>query len=228
MPRSTFVVLFASVSALVAVSFTPPTRLQAQTRAAPAPTPPTTTPATAPDWVITPGVSVGAITGRTTLQDLLRLYGAAQVREQPIDIGEGASEPGVVLFPADPARTAELLWQDPERKRAPALVRIRAARSLWHTTHGIKIGTTLREVERLNGKAFQLAGFGWDGGGVLTSYAQGELAALQGKLLLRFTHRAGKATPRELQSISGDKEVSSAHPVMQKLNPSVEEITCRF
>jgi hypothetical protein len=65
-------------------------------------------------WLILPGGASGAITVSTTRRDLVERYGSANVRDQDVDIGEGETEPGTVLFPKDPKRSIEILWRDPK------------------------------------------------------------------------------------------------------------------
>jgi hypothetical protein len=61
------------------------------------------------------------------------------------------------------------------------------------------------------------------------SCSGGRLEAVLAAVILRFDQRAASnLTDRELRSISGDREVSSAHPVVRKLNPGLHEIIIRF
>ena len=88
---------------------------------------------------------------------------------------------------------------------------------------------TLREVEKLNSGPFDLYGFDWDYGGMLSSYKKGKLAAHEGKLQLRFEPPTKTAvTEKEKMTVAGDAIYSSANRVMQKLNPYLVEIGCRF
>jgi hypothetical protein len=178
-------------------------------------------------WQIVPGTRAGAITAKTTLAGLERLYGKGNVREQKIDVGEGQQAPGAVVFPGDPARRLEILWR--EGGRTPAAVRVRGTRSRWKTPQGILLGTSLKELERLNGKPFRLYGFSWDYGGLVESWQKGRLAGLESKmsLILSPGEKTG-VSEKEYQKVMGDRPFSSAHPVMRKMNPRVVEINIRL
>jgi hypothetical protein len=52
-----------------------------------------------PDFLIVPGVRVGAITKETAATDLGRIYGAQNVEDANIPLGEGFGELGTILFP---------------------------------------------------------------------------------------------------------------------------------
>ncbi|MET0226397.1 MAG: hypothetical protein ABW187_08160, partial [Dokdonella sp.] len=59
----------------------------------------------------------GFIDKDITLDNLRRRFGAANVRRADLDGAEGETIKGIVLFDGDPARRAELVFQDQERSR---------------------------------------------------------------------------------------------------------------
>jgi hypothetical protein len=90
-----------------------------------------------------------------------------------VDTGEdeGDTATGTVLFPNDPTRTVEILWRDYEKKADPSRVTISGKTSRWHAVHGVSLGTSYSELERLNGKAFPISSgeqgsvvLSWNGG----------------------------------------------------------------
>ena len=149
-----------------------------------------------------------------------------------VDVGEGQTEPGTVLFADDPERKLEITWKDPVNKRNPKSIQIGGKKSVWKTAEGISLGSSLQEIERINGGPFTLAGFGWDYSGTVTSWKNGRLAApfsKNGRILLRLTpERENALSRRELNAVSGDSDHSSREPAMQKLNPRVYQIIVLF
>jgi len=125
-------------------------------------------------WLILTNGEKGSINARTTRQDLVRLYGAEDVTDRDVNVGEGATETATVLFPNDPKRTVEILWQDHDKKSNPSRVTISGKTSHWHAVHGISLGTSYSELERLNGRPFQVS-WGTDQGSVLLSWKGGLL-----------------------------------------------------
>src|SRR5688572_22592785 len=74
--------------------------------------------------------------------------------------------PGTIIYPDSPARRIEILWADQGQRKRPVQFKIKGRSTVWKTEKGITLGTTLKEVERLNDRPFILAGFGWDYGGM--------------------------------------------------------------
>jgi hypothetical protein len=165
--------------------------------------------------------------------ELVRRFGAQNVTSGSIYLGEGQSELGTILFAGNSEKRLEILWQDTAGKRFPSFIRVQGTGgSLWTTAEGITITTRLRTLERLNGKPFRLAGFGFDGSGSVMSWSEGKLAR-SGGAACEF--RAGlmdvgrDATDRKLSGqVMGDREFSSAHPAMQTLDPRVDRLYLRF
>lgn len=176
-------------------------------------------------FVIVPGVRVGDITAQTTRDDLVRLYGKHNVSGEEIAGAEGEMYPGVILFPHDRHKQLALFWKDAANKRYPGTIRISGIATVWKTENGITLGTSLKKLEKLNGRPFILYGFGWDFGGEVTSFEKGNLDRF--RLGLRFEPH-DKTPEKDLYAVSGEELFSSSHPVLQKMNPKVSEITCFF
>ena len=183
-------------------------------------------------WLILPaGASGGTITAQTTEAGLTRTYGKANVVAQAVDLGEGETELGTTLFPADPVRQVEILWKDPLGKRWPKRVQISGGKSLWRTVHGISLGTTLKNLEQLNRKPFLLTGFDWDYSGTVVSWNNGALGQEldhPGRVLLRLMPSHDHSQRLDYSSVEGDRDFSSRHPAMQKLHPAVYQLIWFF
>jgi hypothetical protein len=181
-------------------------------------------------WLILASGEKGLINAHTTRGDLVRAYGASNVVDRD---GEGETEAGTVVFPQDPQRSIEILWKDPEKKAEPSCLTISGKTSRWHAVHGISLGMSLSELERLNGRPFHLAGFAWDYSGTVLSWDRGSLAAEldggHGRLIVRLDPPYDDRVPGAEQSQAmGDRDFTSDHPVMQKLNPKTYQIIWVF
>ena len=190
---------------------------------------------TAPTWLIVPGVRAGPVTANTDLRRLVQMFGSANVREAEVRLGEGEPRSGAVIFPRDPARRAEIQWKEPNQKRFPEAIIVTADetyKSLWRTQQGITLGTTLRELQQLNGRPFMLTGFDWDGGGIVTSWRGGRLAKAFGEKLMLKLQPANPDRVRTLgrayATVSGYQKIRSDYWVMQKLNPRVYQMVVSF
>jgi hypothetical protein len=182
----------------------------------------------APQWTIVPGRSAGALTLESSEADLRRHYGASAVESARIQLGEGETAPGTVLYPGDSLRRAEILWQDTVNRRRPARLVLRGMRSLWHADRGISLGTSLQELERLNGRPFTLAGFGWDYGGVITDWLGGTLASTLAGVKLYLDPGPAQYESAPYSQVLGDRDYSSSIPAMRQLAPRVTQIFVDF
>lgn len=180
------------------------------------------------EWRIVPAHSAGPLTSETSEADLRQRYGAGSVDSSRIQIGEGETVAGTVLYPGDSLRRAEIVWQDSVARRRPSRLILRGSRSLWQVGPGISLGTSLQELERLNGRPFTLAGFGWDYAGVVTDWKGGALdSALAGVKLYLDPGPAQKESAPYSQ-VLGDRDYSSALPAMRQLAPRVYQIFVDF
>ncbi|MCI0349941.1 MAG: hypothetical protein L0Z53_11000 [Acidobacteriales bacterium] len=171
-----------------------------------------------------------AIHASMSRRSLTTAYGKENVADKPVYVGEGESVAGTVLFPDDPERHIEILWKDAQQS-APSSVRVTGEKSHWRLAHGISLGASLRELEQINGGSFTLAGFGWDYSGTAISWNEGRLKLFEGRVTLRLAPEPEKkdaVSPEEYGAVTGDRDFSSAHPVMQKLNPRVYQVVIQF
>ena len=178
-------------------------------------------------WSIMPN-HVGPVASSTSEADLQREFGDSVIVRARIELGEGETTPGVVLFPSDSTRRAEIIWRDTLKQRNPGRVVLRGNRSLWQASRGISLGTTLQELERLNGRAFTLAGFGWDYAGVITDWRGGALDSALVGIKLYLDPGPAQYQSAAYGQVLGDRDYSSALPAMQRLNPKVTQIFVDF
>src|ERR1051325_4728771 len=113
--------------------------------------------------------------GETTLRSVFGAF----VRAENVDIGEGEEAPGAVVYPDAPRQTVFVVWKDAAGRRYPDSILIRNE-SQQVTYGGVGIGTTLKALERLNGRPFELSGFAWDYSGTVTSWEGGRLEHVGG------------------------------------------------
>lgn len=179
------------------------------------------------DWLIVPGQRAGAIHAASTEEQLIGAYGAA-VQAGRIELGEGETAPGTVLFGADSLHRLEVLWQDTIARARPARLVLRGTMSQWQLPAGISLGTTLRALEHHNGRDFVLAGFGWDYGGVILDWRDGALARKLPGVKLYLDPGARQYETPAYREVLGDRDYRSSIPAMQTLNPRAYQIYIDF
>ncbi len=160
---------------------------------------------------------------------LVKAFGGKNVVYRDIDGPEGKKIKGSVLYPNDPKARLEFIWRDGKARHRPTIIRAKD-RSAWTGANGIRIGTALAEVEKMNGKPFKLSGFDWDYGGRVTDWRGGALAKPQrgGCFLgVEFVHPEG-APEAYLTKVSGDSEFLSDNPDIRAVEPYVAVVTMSY
>ena len=203
---------------------------QSDAQAAPAETasqvtkPPAASPVVEERWILPAGLDAG-----TTLQDLQRRFGEANVSAREIPGAEGESMRGAVLFPEDPTRRATLYFQDPEHLQGLSMISVDEADSRWKLPSGIGIGASLADVQSRNGGPFTFSGFDWDYGGTITDWRGGKLQpannqAISERMQLRMPEGGSGEKPYPM----GDSEFSSDDPRWKDLGIAVGGISVGF
>lgn len=146
-----------------------------------------------------------------------------------VDGAEGEKVAATVLFPKNAQRRLELMWADDKKRRGLVNVRLSEA-STWAAPNGLKVGMTLAEVEKANGRAFVLSGFDWDYGGYVTDWKGGALdAPIKGgcTVSVRFTVPEG-APEAAASEVSGDREIPSNDKNMRAVKPVIGTLSFGF
>ena len=165
----------------------------------------------------------GPVKADSTPSSLVKELGKTNAKKEKIDGPEGESLDGFVLYPNDPARRIEVVWSaDDQKSGANAVIRGDSKVSVA----GLSPGQDLAAVEAANGKAFSLAGFGWDMGGNVTDWKGGRLAKLEGGCFLsvQFNY-AEDAAEKAVDKVSGEKTFSSADKAIKAVKPVVQTLT---
>ena len=125
-----------------------------------------------------------------------------------------------VLFPNDPRRRLEVWWSNPNRT-GTYLIDI-ADKSTWTGPHGLRLGLTLEQLEKINRKPFKVKGFGQDDVASVSSWDGGALASIEGGCKAGANlHSNASAAASELPA---KDEYSSDDPALRALKPTVSEI----
>jgi hypothetical protein len=185
------------------------------------------------DFIVEPGVRVGPITPSSSTQDLRKAFGASAVVDKDIDIGEGTNEPGTDIYESVPGKRLAVLWADPASRKHPSKViicyQLPHGDCMWRTPDGIGMNTTLKDLERHNGRPFKLMGFGWDYSGRVSSWEGGNLVTLaKGGLILQLNPDEAGINSDDYRTVLGEGEFLSSLPAMQKLNPKVNAMDQEF
>jgi hypothetical protein len=164
----------------------------------------------------------------TSEKNLIAYFGVKNVVHETVHVAEGETTSGTIIFPKDPKRKATFIWKDAKKRDRPEAIRIEDKPSLWHLHNDITTGTSLVDLEKLNGRDFKMSGFDWDYGGNVVSWNGGKLeSALKSKsgkvsATINLTPPNGRYVDN---SLSGDRDILSSDKKMHKLNPVVATVS---
>lgn len=177
-------------------------------------------------------LTCGGIPANSTAASLAKTYGAANVVTQSVAGAEGAEVKTTVIFPKDKSKRLIVFWKDESaRKGIDSLIVRRddkANPTNWEIA-GLTLASTLADIEKANGKSFQLSGFGWDYGGFVNEWNGGKLEKLAGGCRLILRLEPGKdANPDATDKVSGDARFTSSDPNMKAAKPQLVELTLAY
>ena len=175
------------------------------------------------DRNIIPNERVGLITSSTTKSALNKLYDKGNIRETVVFSYEGFDIKGTEVIFDNTADNITIEWNDDNL--TPKIIRIKNLNSNWKTKEGVGIGSTIKEVEKANGKPFTIYGYEIDSylAGTVKNWNSGNLQGLN----LQF--KITKEIPVEVyMEMMGDRGILSNNPLLEKAGLQVENITVGF
>jgi hypothetical protein len=123
-----------------------------------------------------------------------------------------------VLFKGS-AKELLLVWNKENTSLLKSIL-VQKTNAPWYVGEGIGMGSSLKAVEKANGKAFSISGFHWEFGGHVVSWEGGKFQ--NSKLDLGF---APGSTDK---AITGATEFYTNHQALQEANPVVNYMAIDF
>ncbi|QZT36452.1 hypothetical protein K5X82_14485 [Halosquirtibacter xylanolyticus] len=161
---------------------------------------------------------IGQVTLQTTHEQLVKLYGDKSLKET-MDEGTGALGTEVLFKNAN--NNIHITWQT-SKKVKPVIIKTDNKNSEWKTKDGIHIGTTLSEVEKINGASFKIMGYEIDRdlAGTVTDWGKGTLNDAK----IGFQFELTKEVGNDYMKLIGDKGISTNNEILKKAEPVVQSI----
>jgi len=177
------------------------------------------------DFVLTPCVGNQILNSKTSESDIIKIVGKKNVDKVERWYAEGTERVVGSVFFKDTPQSFFIKWKDTVNFKNPEWIEIHGDKSLWEIDNGIRIGTELKELVRLNGKHFTFSGFDWDYGGQ-TIFENGNLESDCYSIQLYYDYK--DLFENEWNQIVGDKTVSTKNPILNKIKVYVDAITFYF
>lgn len=177
------------------------------------------------DFVLEPCFGSDILNSQTSETDLIKIVGSKNVKRVERLYGEGTEKViGSVFFKDSPSYFF-IKWKDTVNFKNPDWIEIHGDKSIWMLDNGVKIGMTLPELVKLNGKNFNFSGFDWDYGGYAT-FEKGNLENDCYSIRLYYDYK--DLFENEWNQIVGDKVILTNNPVLKKIKVYVDEIVFYF
>ena len=156
---------------------------------------------------------------------LAQAYGSQNIAFADVDGDGGTTLKASVLFPKDPKRRLEVLWDD-DAARAGTRMIVIDGQSTWTAPKGLHLGLPLAALQKLNGKPFKILGLGSDGLAPVSDWNGGSFNTWSADCNLGVRLKVDPKTSAEARAAAtGDnKEFLSTDAAIRALKPSVGEI----
>lgn len=148
----------------------------------------------------------GAITRNTNFEGLKEIFGADNVVDERICGPECVDSIDVTKVYKETNKELIIHWSEGNYHNKISMIESFGEGAPYHTSDGLKSGSTMRQLLMENGKPITFLGFGWDYGGNIISYNKGNLDSSNVRFRLDIT---GKV---EDNAMYGDTELSTVMP----------------
>jgi hypothetical protein len=170
-------------------------------------------------------LTCGGVFGKDSTHLKLAIkYDSRNIVFGDVDGPDGAKIKASILFPNDPKRRLEVVWNNDTSRSDMSVIAING-KSQWVAPKGLKLGLSLPALEKANGRPFKVGGFGADGSASVAGWEGGALSALPGgcRVGIRLVVDS-KVSPDARSAVTGDKEFLSNDATVLALKPSIGEI----
>jgi hypothetical protein len=200
---------------------------------APAPAPQKAAPAPKPAVKRAPDpgnvIVCGGVFGKDSSHiKLAQTFEAQNIAYTEVDAPDGTKIMASVLYPKDPKRRLEVLWQNDATRSDLSVISING-QSTWTAPKGLKLGIPIAGLEKLNGKPFKLGGFDADGSGSVRDWMEGALSLLPGGCNVGVALVPDPRVPSDIRSqVAADKDFMSNDARVRAARPTVGEINIGY
>jgi hypothetical protein len=160
---------------------------------------------------------------------LAQVFGSQNIDFIQVDGADGSTLMASVLYPKDPKRRLEVMWDDDTTRAGTRLIVI-TGQSSWVGPKGLRLGMPLAALEKLNGKPFKVTGFDKTGEALVSDWGGGVLALLPDGCRLGVQLKLDPKTGADARSavMDANKEFLSTDAAVRTAKPSIDEIILAY
>ena len=137
---------------------------------------------------------------------------------------EGSQLDASVLFPNDPKRRLEVMWNNNAGRSETSMIAING-QSQWSGPKGVKLGLTLPALEKINGRPFRVSGIDKEGMASVTDWQGGALSTLPGGCQVGVRLAPDRKSPEAaIAAVTGDHSLMSNDAALRAVKPTAGEI----
>ncbi|MEW6121493.1 MAG: hypothetical protein AB1698_02680 [Pseudomonadota bacterium] len=163
----------------------------------------------------------------TTDVNIMADFGQNNVAHADVPQPNGSMAPGSILLPNEPKLRVDVAWADAIGYSMP--LRASFTEETRWSVAGVAIGSSIADVERINGRPFRIVGFGGNNGGAIVDWRGGQLGNLPGpcRLGVQFAISALASDSAQAKA-SGPKVFNSNDPAVRALSPTVGQFWVNY
>lgn len=173
------------------------------------------------DITVVAGKKFGVLHNKISCEDLQKIYGKNQLKTYRDTISKQAYATSV-LFEGQP-NELEIMWHNEELLQYPRMCYFKNPKAVWEADKGIKIGTSLAEIVKLNESTVEILGLGNEFEGGLIRYKDGKLKDF-GKYYNIFLGYDKTENPKLDTAITGTNPFLSDLPALKNVQLKVVKI----
>lgn len=154
--------------------------------------------------------SWSGITKSTNYSGLIKIFGTSNIKDERICGAECVDSVDVTMVFPGSAKEIIVYWADSLYHKRIGFLVSDNEKSPYQTVKGVRIGSTLSQLLKLNGKKISFGGFGWDYGGGIMSFNKGSLDKSKFVYLLDYTGQEPE------DALEGERSLDTNMPVVKK------------
>ena len=158
------------------------------------------------DRLVIPGQRVGPITVNTTEEQIMGIYGPANVSRGVIGLPD-QTETCTIVMNGTPDEL-RITWKDETFTKIKA-VYITRPEGRWFTKQGLSVGLSLVDLTKVNKAPVSFYGFNWTYSGTVSSWRQGILAPMDKYFYVVLSPIETRANRQLLQNYQGNQVFTS-------------------